>query len=721
MYILRSPAGECSNQKVEYMNSLDAIFKPRSIAVIGATPRKGSIGREILNSLFAYEFNGKIFPVNPGHEYIHSTKAFPKVTDIPDPVDLAVIVVPQKHVLGVVKDCGEKGVKGLVIITAGFSETGPEGRAREDAVVEVAKKYGMRLIGPNCMGVIAATPEIRMNATFAPGNPASGGLAFMTQSGALGVAILIATQKLGLGLSYFASVGNKAEVAGNDLLEYWEDDPHTHVIALYLESFGDPKRFTKISRRISKKKPIVAVKSGTTAAGARAASSHTGSLAGLEVAADALLHQCGVIRVGTIEEMIDVVAGFSRAPIPKGNRVCIVTNAGGPAIMAADMIEDHGLEMAELSAATTKAMKKVLPPEASIQNPVDMIASAGPDEYEQVLDAALADRGVDIALAIFVPPLMIEPLEVMRRITTVGRTHGKPVYSVLMAEDKHYELIPRVIEDPVPFYRFPESAVKVAAEMNRYRAWRDAPAGTVKTFDVDLDRARSIVTVGTKAGGGYLAPDDAYAVLESYGFPQCRHAAVSRDDDLSSAAESIGYPVVLKVTGERIVHKADVGGVIVGIEDAAALARARRTMEESLRRVGAIDDAEGFFLQEMAQPGKEVILGVTQDRKFGPLLMFGMGGKYVEIVRDVAFRVMPVTDIDAREMVRAIKSYPLLEGVRGETRVDIEFIVESIERLAQLVSDVDGIMELDMNPVIVTPNRAECRVVDVRILVGKAA
>ena len=356
------------------MHSLDVIFKPQSIAVIGATPRVGSIGREILNNLFAYEFNGKIFPVNPRYEYIHSTKAYPTVLSIPDAVDLAIIVVPAVHVYGAVDDCGRKGVKGLVVITAGFRETGEEGAVREEAIIGLARKYGMRMIGPNCMGVIDATPGVRMNATFSPGVPPTGTVAFMTQSGALGVAILLAVQKLGVGFSYFASVGNKADVSAMDLLEYWEKDANTNLIAMYLESFGDPRRFTELSKRISRQKPVVVVKSGTSDAGARAASSHTGSLAGLEAASEALLQQCGVNRVSSIEEMIHVVTGFVRAPIPTGNRLCIVTNAGGPAIMAADAADGHGLQMATLAESTRAAMKKVLAPEASVQNPIDMIA-----------------------------------------------------------------------------------------------------------------------------------------------------------------------------------------------------------------------------------------------------------------------------------------------------------------------------------------------------------
>ncbi len=699
--------------------SLNAIFKPGSIAVIGATPRPGSIGREILNNLFQFEFNGKIFPVNPKYEYIHSTKAYPSVTNIPDPVDLAIIVVPAAHVYRVVEECGKKGVKGLVVITAGFRETGADGAKREKAVIDLAAEYGMRMIGPNCMGVIDATPAVRMNATFSPGVPPAGPVAFMTQSGALGVAILLAVQKLGLGISYFASIGNKADVGAMDLLEYWEDDPHTELIAMYLESFGDPRRFTELSKRISRRKPIIAVKSGTSAAGARAASSHTGSLAGVEAASEALLHQCGVNRVSSIEEMIHVVAGFVGTPMPTGNRLCIITNAGGPAIMAADAADGHGLQIANLSEATKAAMRTVLPAEASVENPVDMIASAGPDEYERVLDLVLADPGVDIAIAIFVPPLMIEPLEVIRRITRVARARTKPVYSVLMAEETYYERIPRAVPNAVPIYRFPEDAVKVAEHMNRYRLWRARPAGVERTFPVDRARATEIVNARRKSGGGYLTPADAQAVLEAYGFPLCRQVVVPATGDVVEAARALRFPVVLKVVGETIVHKSDVGGVIVGIESKEALAAARGTMEASLAAAGVLKRATGFMVQEMAvgPSSKEIILGVAQDPKFGPLLMFGVGGRYVEILRDVAFRVLPVTDVDAHDMVRAIRSYPLLEGVRGDARVDIEFVEEMILRLAQLVHEVDGIAELDMNPVVVTTDRDSCRVVDVRVRV----
>jgi acetyltransferase len=706
------------------MHSIEAIFKPRSIAVIGATPRQGSIGRQILNNLFAYEFNGKIFPVNPRYEYIHSTKAYASVEAIPDEVDLAVIVVPAAGVLEAVEQCGRKGVKGLVIITAGFKETGAEGAKREDAIMTVVRKYGMRLIGPNCMGVLDATPGVRMNATFSPGFPPAGSISFMTQSGALGVAILLAVEKLRIGFAYFASVGNKADVSGNDLLEYWENDPHTNIITMYLESFGNPRKFTELSQRISKRKPIVIVKSGTSAAGARAASSHTGSLAGREAAADALLRQCGVLRVSSIEEMIHLLQGLTGTVMPKGNRLCILTNAGGPAIMAADAADGHGLQMATLADETRRRMRALLPAEASVENPIDMIASAGPDQYEKILTLALADDNVDLVIPIFVPPLIVEPVEVMRRITRVARASGKTVLSVLMADESYYARIPLEVPDPVPYFRYPEDAVKVAEHMNRYRLWRERPAGTIPTFKVDAAKARAIVAAKRKAGGGYLSQPDTKALLDAYGFPTVGQVVVPLDGDLAAASKQLAFPVVLKVASEKIVHKSDVGGVIVGIENAGELKQARNTMESSLIEAGVLGAATGFLVQEMVAPAQdgesrqEVILGMAQDPKFGPLLMFGMGGRYVEILRDVIFRVLPMTDIDAREMVRGIRAYPLLEGVRGETRVDIEFIEELILRLAQMVTQIEGISELDFNPVIVTNDRNRCRVVDARVRVS---
>jgi acetyl coenzyme A synthetase (ADP forming)-like protein len=695
---------------------LDPFFKPRSIAVIGATPRKGTIGYQILSNIVNYGFNGMVFPVNPKHNYIKSIKCHPSVLDIPDPVDLAVVVVPKEHVLAVAEECGKKGVKGLIIISAGFREIGGEGIAREEALTALTERYGFRIIGPNCMGVISANPAVRMNATFAPHEPDSGSLAIMTQSGALGVAILLSVHKLHLGLSSFVSVGNKVDVSGNDLLEYWAADENTKVIALYLESFGEPRRFTQLSKKITKQKPIILVKSGTTPAGALAASSHTGHLAGLDIAVHALLQQCGVIRVPTIEEMMDRALAFLKVPLPKGDRIAVLSNAGGPGIMATDAIINEGLSISALSDETKERLSQMLPEESSLRNPVDMIASANAESYEKAMGCMLEDPSVDALIVIFVPPIMIEPREAVERITATAQTFDKPVFMVLMAEEHYYEELPRSMPDAPPLYRFPESAVRALADMNRHRIWCDKPEGGVRRFPVKYP-VHDIIDKQQEAGGGYLMPDAVNRILESYGFPVCRAELVSLDEDLTAAAGKVQYPVALKVFGRSIIHKSDFGGVVLDIKDEQMLEKSRAEMKREVEEAGLADEVDGLIIQEMAEEGKEVILGMTIDPKFGPILMFGMGGKYVEITKDITFRVMPVTDVDAREMVKEIKSYPLLEGVRGEEGVDIDFVVESIQRLAQLVDNLPGIVELDLNPVIVTPSRATCRVVDARIRV----
>jgi acetyl coenzyme A synthetase (ADP forming)-like protein len=696
--------------------TLDRLFSPRSIAVIGATPRKGTIGYQLLTNLIEYGFNGMVFPVNPKHKYIKSIKCHPSILDIPDAVDLAVIIVPKEYVFAVAEECGKKGVGALIIISAGFREVGGEGVEREDNLIALQEKYRFRIIGPNCMGVINADPDVRMNATFAPLEPRGGSLAIMTQSGALGVAILFLVDRLNLGLSYFVSVGNKVDVSGNDLLERWAEDANTRLIALYLESFGDPRRFTRLAKRITRQKPVIVVKSGTTPAGSLAASSHTGHLAGLDNAVHALLHQCGVIRVSTIEEMMDLSLGFLKNPLPRGENVAVLSNAGGPGIMATDAIVNEGLSLATLSDKTKRQLGQILAEESSVRNPVDMIASATPEQFGRAAAYLLSDPGVDALIAIFVPPIMVEPRDVVENITATSTRFDKPVFMVLMAEEEHYQKIPKLIPSAPPLYRFPESAVRALVDMDRYRKWCERPEGTVKTFAVGESGEPSARPAG--GGSGYLAPGEVNRLLERYGFPVCRMATVPVDGDIARAAADVGYPLALKVYGEDIIHKSDFGGVALDIKDGRALEKAREAMMRKLRDAKMIDRAGGLMLQEMAPEGKEVILGMATDPKFGPVVMFGMGGRYVEILKDITFRVMPVTDIDAREMVRGIKSYPLLEGVRGEPGVDIEFIVESIQRLAQLVRDVPSIVELDMNPVIVTPSRAECRVVDARIRVG---
>lgn len=692
---------------------LDPIFSPGSIAVVGASRRRESLGFSLLHNLVVNEFNGAIYPVNPEARAIHSLKCYPTVEAIPDPVDLAVILVPRHLVQGVIEQCVAKGVKGLIVITAGFSETGAEGAERERRLRETVRAAGVRMIGPNCMGVINTAPEIRLDATFAPTPARPGAIGFVSQSGALGVAILNVAQDLGIGLTQFVSMGNKADVSGNDLLEHWEDDPETRVICMYLESFGNPRRFTEIAKRVTRKKPILVVKSGRTAEGARAASSHTGAMAGADVTVSALLEQCGVLRANTIEELFDVCRALVRCPLPHGNRVGIVTNAGGPAIMATDACVNQGLRIAELSEATRQVLRSFLPAEASVNNPVDMIASADPESYGRTLAAVLDDPGVDMAMVINVTPVLASPTDILEVVGEVARTRSKPVLAVMMATDEFYESA-KHIRDLPPVYRFPEPAARVLLLLSRYGAWVRRPVEeSVPAFETDDAEVAAILSRTTD---GYLDPGDAFRVLDLYGIPLASWRRASTGEEALAAAREIGYPVVLKAVAPDLVHKSDVGAVQVDLRDDRALAEAIPRTTGSV--TGAGHRVEGWLVQEMAKGGHEVIFGITTDPRFGPLLMFGLGGKYVEVFQDVRFGVLPLGRTDALDMVRGIRGFKLLQGVRGEAGADLELLCEILLRLAQLAQRHPRIREVDINPFLAGPNRAHARAVDARIRVG---
>lgn len=692
--------------------SLAPVFAPRTVAVVGASRRRDSIGFALLHNLVVNEFAGAIFPVNPGATSIHSLKAYPAVSAIPDPVDLAIIAVPRQAVLGVVDDCLAKGVRALVVITAGFGETGEEGATREAELRARVRAAGVRMIGPNCMGIINTDLEVSMNATFAPVPARPGSIGFVSQSGALGVAILNVAEDLGIGLTQFVSMGNKADVSGNDLLEYWEDDPATRVIAMYLESFGNPRRFTEIAKRVGRKKPILVVKSGRTSEGARAASSHTGAIAGTDVTVSAFLDQCGVLRANTIEELFDLAVALDHCPLASGGRVAIVTNAGGPAIMATDACVNLGLEIAELSAETRAELAGFLPPEASVANPVDMIASATPESYRRSLAAVLADPGVDMALVINVTPLLANPIDVLEATAEVARASGRPVLTVMMATEEFYDAIKHRRDLP-PVYRFPEPAARVLAQLARYGAWRSRPAEETAP-ELPADDA-AVAAILARAGDGYLAPDDAFRVLELYGIPTAGWRFVATTEEALAAAQELGFPVVAKAHAPDLVHKSDVGAVAVGLADEGALAAALAAMAERLAAAG--QPPTGYLVQEMVAGGHEVIFGISTDPRFGPLLMFGLGGKYVEVFRDVRFGVTPLARGEAEEMVRGIRGFKLLEGVRGEAPADLDVLVEVLLRLAQLAARHPAIRELDVNPFLAGPDRARAKAVDVRIRV----
>jgi acetate---CoA ligase (ADP-forming) len=698
-------------------SSLDPLFRPRSIAVVGASRTPGTVGYEIVHNLLLEGFTGAIYPVNPHARSVHSVPAYCSIAEIPDEIDLGVISVPKELALAAVEQCGEKGVRALVVITAGFKEVGPAGRAREQELLAIAQRYGMRLVGPNCLGVLTTAPDIRMNATFAPVMPPAGPVSFMSQSGAMGVTILDYAAEYGIGIHHFVSVGNKADVSGNDLIEYWADDPATRVILMYLENFGNPRKFTRIAREVTKRKPIVVVKAGRTTAGARAASSHTGALAGLDSATDALLAQCGVIRVETVEELFDMAMAFGRLPVPAGNRVAIVTNAGGPGIIITDACESLGLAVAELSAETQARLRQNLPEEASVRNPVDMIATATPESYRSALEAVLADPNVDAAIAAFVPPLRIRQQDVARSIVAARRAFPeKPMLAVLMGRAGLPEGRADLTEAGVPAYIFPESAARALAAMYRHRRWLERPRGVERSFAVDHGRAREVLARARAAGDGYLDRSDVLAVLDAYGIATLRSTRADSADAAAAAARALGAPVVLKIDSPDVVHKTDVGGVVLDLRSEAEVRAAYDALVERVRAAQPDARIAGVIVESFVRGGRETIIGMTQDPSFGAVLMFGLGGIYVEAVHDVTFRVQPVSDVDAHEMVRSIRSVRLLEGVRGEPASDMAAIEETIQRVSQLVGEHPEIAELDINPYVVFERSGVA--VDARIRVG---
>ncbi len=700
------------------MNSrpLDAIFSPRSVAVVGASRKRDSIGYAIVRNLITNEFCGPIFPVNPNASSIHSLKCYPTIAAVPDPIDLAVVAVPKALALAAVDECLRVGVRGLVVITAGFGETGAEGKELEKQLLNKVRAGGARMIGPNCMGVINADAAISLNATFAPTPARRGSIGFVSQSGALGVAILNVAAALGLGLTQFVSMGNKADVSGNDLLEHWENDDATRVIAMYLESFGNPRRFTEIAKRVGKKKPILVVKSGRTSEGAQAASSHTGAIAGADVSVSAFLEQCGVLRADTIEELFDVARALDRCPLPGGSRVGIVTNAGGPAIMATDACVNLGLEMAPLSDATRAELASFLPPEASLANPIDMIASASESSYERALTALLADPGVDMVLAINVSPLQYRPADIMAAVTRVARAQSapKPVLAVMMATEAFYDEM-RLSADCPPVYRFPEAAARALAQLARYAEWRrepdEGPAAELPMADAEIARLLSTT------GEGYLPQQDALGVLSLAGIPVVPHRFVRDAQGAAAAARHLGFPVVLKAEASGLVHKSDVGAVALGLEDEAAVHAEAEAMAARLAVAGY--PLIGFMVQKQARiAGHEVIFGLTSDPRFGPLLMFGLGGKYVEVLRDVRFGVTPLSAREAEAMIRGIRGFQLLAGVRGERPADLAVLIEILLRLAQLGRRFPAIRELDVNPFIAAADGESALALDARIRVS---
>ena len=703
--------------------SLLPFFRPNAVAVIGASRKESSLGFMVVESLMANRFQGPVYPVNPKAEVIYSIRASHSVRELPEQVDLAVVVVPKEAVSQVVDDCAALGVRALIVISAGYAEEGAEGRRLQEALVEKVRGYGMRLVGPNCLGLMNTDPEIRLNASFSPIFPPAGRIAMSSQSGALGLAILGFTKQLNLGLSKFISIGNKADVTGNDLLQYWEGDPHTDMILLYLESFGNPRRFARIARRVSRSKPIVAVKSGRTTAGKRAAGSHTAALAASDVAVEALFHQTGVIRAETLEEMFDLAAVLGSQPLPSGRRVAIVTNAGGPGILCADTCEAGGMKVSELTGKIQAELRAAIPKAASLGNPVDMIASTTPEEYRKAIEVLLSAEEVDALIVIYIP-VIAETEAISRAIhrgVLAARAAGavsKPVLACMMVGEGLTGSL-KFEEETIPTFAFPESVARVLTRVADYAEWRRLPIGMVPDFeDLEIEPAREVCARALKdRGPGWLSQEEVQQVLSGFKLPVLPGGLARSPGEAVQIAQRIGFPVAVKLVSLQITHKTEVGGVHLNLKDEREVEEAYAAIREALEKIGKLDALEGVGVQAMAPEGVEVLVGVTEDPVFGPLIAFGLGGIFVEAMGDVRFGVTPLTDRDAKELITGIRGYSLLKGFRGKPPADIEALEETLLRVSRLVEEIPEIVDLDLNPIITRPPGEGCLIADARIRV----
>ncbi len=694
---------------------LDMFFAPRSVAVIGASREPGKLGHGVLSNIVSYGFPGRVYPINPNAQEILGKTCYPSVLTVPDSIDLAVIVVPARFVPGVLDECGRKGVRGAIIITAGFREVGGEGARMEREIIAIAKRYGIRIIGPNVLGLIDTVTPI--NASFAAGMPKAGNIAFTSQSGALCTAILDWARARDFGFSRFVSIGNKADVDEIDLLTAWCEDPHTNVIIAYMEGVTDGARFMDIARQVTRRIPVIALKSGSTGAGAKAASSHTGTLAGSERAYDAAFGQTGIIRAYSVQDLFDYAIAFSYQPVPPGDRIAIVTNAGGPGIMGTDAIEHSGLKLASLTAETQHHLTQHLPAAANVHNPIDVLGDALADRFALAVEAALRDPNVDGVLVILTPQVMTQVVEsalaVCDAVERLGSI-GKPVLGCFMGE-AITEAGAKVLNDHrIPNYQFPERAAAAFKAMSRFRNWRDRPVQDIPNVTADKDKVRAIFDKARTERRLALGDFEARDVLAAYGLRLPESVLAKSADEAVEAADRIGYPVVLKIASPDILHKSDIGAVKVGLATATQARDAFDLITYRATRYMPDADIWGCTVQEMVAQGKEVIIGMSKDAQFGPLLLFGMGGIYVEVLKDVTFRVAPISRQEAIEMIQEIRSFPLLKGVRGEKPSDLDAAVDALLRVSQLVTDFPEIVELDVNPLVIHEHGAVA--VDMRII-----
>ena len=687
--------------------SLRPFFEPRTVAVVGASRRRGSIGGELFRNVLAADFSGAAYPVNRGGEPVAGVRAYRSVAEIPEAVDLAVIAVAAEAVLGAAEDALAAGVRALVVISAGFAETGQAGLERQEQLLAAVRAHGARLIGPNCLGLASAAASL--NATFAARDAPTGSIGFSSQSGALGLALLEAAEPRGLGLSAFVSIGNKADVSSNDLLEWWEDDPATSLVLLYVESFGNPRRFGRLAQRVARRKPVLALKSGVTTTGQRAASSHTAALAGSDAAVDALFRQAGVIRATSLEELVDVAALLSTQPEPKGRRVGILTNAGGLGILCADACDAAGLELPELDDATRERLAGLVSPEASVANPVDMLGGATAETYEQALPILLESAQVDAVIALFVPTVTASAHDVAEALERAARAAaaGKPTLAVALSSDGLPEPLRR-LGGHVAGFTYPESAARALGRAAERADWLRRPHGVAPTLDrIDRAAAEQVVTDAlARAEDAWLGPEDVRRLLEAYGIPLVPERVAATPDEAAEAAVELGYPAVVK-SGVPGAHKTESGGVALGLEDEAAV------RDAATRIVCPV------VVQPFVEGGVELLGGIVQDAVFGPLVAFGPGGVMAELIGEASFRTSPLTDVDALELVTGGKAGRLVAGFRGAPPADTDALVDLVLRLALLGEERPEVAELDLNPIVALGDR--CVVVDARVRVRTPA
>lgn len=698
---------------------LEGFFNPGSIAVVGVARSEGKVGHFVFDNLIEAGFGGEVFPVNPSADEIHGIRCYPDLTSLPSTPDLAVIVVPAASVPAVIDECGEVGIASVIVISAGFKESGPAGGALEREIAEKARSHGIRLLGPNCLGLVST--GARLNASFAAGMVPEGSISFMSQSGALGTAILDWAGGEGLGLAHFVSLGNRADISEADLLDAWHQDDSSRVICAYLESVADGARFLESASRVTQDKPVIVLKSGGSDAGARAVSSHTGSLAGSEAAYDAAFLRSGVIRARTVAELFDFAAVFSRQPLPAGQGVAILTNAGGPAVLATDMCERTGVSLASLENETLDALRELLPAAAALYNPVDILGDAPPERYERTLEILCADPNVRSLLAILTPQAMTDPDDTARRLVESTSRDGVTTLAVFMGGKSVFPARESLRDGAVPAFAFPEPAVEALGAMHTYARHLARADAAVPDLSPDKATAARIIDAARSQGRSFIAEESASELAAAYGIPVPR-GVVARDlAAAKSAAADIGYPLVAKIASPDILHKSDIGGIAVGISTDDELAAAYERIISAARSYAPDAVIHGIHMQEQVDMDREVIVGINRDEQFGPLLMFGLGGIYVEVMADVTFRLCPLGPAEAREMISEIKGYRMLTGARGRRPADLDALVDIMVKVSVLAHDFPQIVELDINPLMLGDAGSGAIAADIRIGIGGKA